>query len=149
MKASTALYGVDTKRPKVEEIAVMSAILSFNSGAASRLDVRKAADIPGGELTLKGCSTKDKRILHSIRKSKLKEKQSRKKIREAKLATNQGKGQTSYASWKFNEVDPLDYVVSSSDDEDYYPLARVLVDDESEDCGDSPLANFIQKRQQK
>lgn len=128
----------------------MSAILAFNSGAASRLDVMKAADIPGREFTLEGCATKDKmRISHSIRKLKSKEKQPRKKIREARLAANQGKRETSYASAKFNDVDPLDYIVLPSDEEDDDPLARLLVDDESEDSDDAPLANFIQRRQQK
>ena len=34
------------KGPQVVKIAVMSAILYFNSGAASRQDVLKAANIP-------------------------------------------------------------------------------------------------------
>lgn len=48
-----------------------------------------------------------------------------------------------------NEVDPLDYVVSSDDDDDDYPLARLLADDVSDDSVDAPLAQFISKRQQK
>ncbi|CAB4002415.1 Hypothetical predicted protein [Paramuricea clavata] len=36
------------KGPRVIEIAAMSAVLAFNCGAASRQDVMKAANIPGG-----------------------------------------------------------------------------------------------------
>ena len=43
------------------KIAVMSAILYFNSGAASRQDVMKEANIPGGEFTFEGCLAKDKK----------------------------------------------------------------------------------------
>ena len=51
---------------------------------------------------------------HSVKKTKSKEKERRREIREAKLAANQEKGETSYASGKFNDVDPLDYIMSSS-----------------------------------
>lgn len=87
------------KGPQVVETAVMSAILYFNSGAASRQDVMKAANIPGGEFTLEGCTKKDeKRMSHSVRKTKSKEKERRRKIRQAKLAANQEKeGEPSYA----------------------------------------------------
>ena len=43
------------KGPQVVEIAAMSAVLAFNCGTASRQDVMKAANIPGGEFTLEGC----------------------------------------------------------------------------------------------
>ena len=82
----------------------------------------KAANIPGGEFTLEGCKTKDAtRMRHSVKNTKLNEKE-RRKIREAKLAANQEKGEPLYASGNFNNVDPLDYVMSSSSDEDDYPL---------------------------
>ena len=120
----------------------MSAVLAFNCGAASRQDVMKAANIPGGDFTLEGCKKKDAtRMRHSV-KTKSKEKE-RRKIREAKLAANQEKGETSYASGKFNDVDPLDYITSSSDEEDDYPLPRLLVDNDSEDSDDAPLAHYI------
>ena len=126
----------------------MSAVLAFNCGAGSRQDVMKAANIPGGEFTLEGCKKKDAtRMRHSVKKAKLKKKERRRKIREAKLAANQEKGESSYASGKFNNVDPLDYATSSSDDEDDYPLARLLADNDSEDSDDAPLAHFISKRQ--
>ena len=63
------------KGAHVVETAVMSAVLSFYSGAASRMDVMKAANIPGGEFTLEGCTAKDeKRMSHSMIKTKTKEK---------------------------------------------------------------------------
>jgi hypothetical protein len=138
------------KGAHVVETAVMSAILSFNAGAASRQDVMKVANIPGGAFTLEGCTAKDeKRMSHSVRKTKTKEKERRRKIRQAKLAANQG--ETSYASGMFNEVDPLDIDASSSDDDDDddYPLARLLDSNESEDSDDAPLAEIISRNQQK
>ena len=67
----------------------------------------------------------------------------RRKIREAKLAVNQEKGETSsYASGKFNEADPLNLLESSSDEDDY-PLARLLVDNDSEDNDNYPLATLL------
>jgi hypothetical protein len=118
----------------------VSAVLAFNCGAAS--------NIPGGEFTLEGCKKKDAtRMRHSVKKAKLEKKERRRKIREAKLAANQEKGESSYASGKFNDVDPLDYATSSSDDEDDYPLARLLANNDFEDSDDAPLAHFISKRQ--
>ena len=67
----------------------------------------------------------------------------RRKIRGAKQQTNQEKGEPSYPSGKFNEVDPLNFMVSSFDDEDEYPLARLLVDNDSEDSDDAPLAHYV------
>ena len=64
------------KGPQVIEIAAMSAVLAFNCGAASRQDVMKAANIPGGEFTLEGCKKKDAtRMRHSVKKAKLKKKE--------------------------------------------------------------------------
>ncbi|CAB3995831.1 Hypothetical predicted protein [Paramuricea clavata] len=51
-----------------------------------------------------------------------------------------------------NDVDPLGYVASSSDDDsidDDYPLSRLLADGVSDDSDDAPLAQLISKRQQK
>ena len=53
------------KGPQVVKIAVMSAILYFNSGAASRQDVMEAANIPSGEFTFEGCLAKDKKRMSS------------------------------------------------------------------------------------
>jgi hypothetical protein len=62
------------------------------------------------------------------------------------LVANQEKGEPSYASGKFNDADPLNYVMSSSSsDEDDYPLARLLADSDSEDSDDAPLAHYINK----
>lgn len=77
---------------------------------------------------------------HSQKKAKAKGKERRKKIREAKLTANQGKDDPSYASGKLNDIDPLNYLTSSSDDEN--PLARLLVDSDLEDSDDAPLAKL-------
>lgn len=82
---------------------------------------------------------------HSIKKANSNEKVRRRKIREAKLAANQEKGESSYASGKFNDVDPLDFVTSSSDDA--LPLARLLGNIDSEDSDDAPLAHHTSKGQ--
>ena len=106
----------------------MSAVLAFNCGAASRQDVMKAVNIPGGEFTFEGCKKKDaKRMRHSAKKAKSKEKERRRKIREAKLAVNQEKGETSsYASGKFNEADPLNFMESSSDEQSLSKVVGTL-----------------------
>ena len=96
---------------------------------------------------MKGCKKKDEtRIRHSVKKAKTKEKGRRRKIREAKLAANQEKGEPSYASGKFNDVDPLGYDLSSSDDENDFRLARLLAYNESDDSDDVLLAHCIRKR---
>ena len=122
----------------------MSAVLAFNCGAASRQDVMKAANIPGGEFTFEGCKKKDAiRMRHSAKKAKSKEKERRRKTSEVRLAVNQEKGETSsYASGKFNEADPLNFMESSSDEDDY-PLTRHLVDNDSEDNDDYLLATLL------
>jgi hypothetical protein len=141
----------------VVEIAVMSAVMSFNAGAATRQDVMKAANIPGGQFTFEGCSAKDStRMADSVRRAAVKEKERRRKRRQAKLAANEG--ECSYASGMFNDVDPLDFDSSSSssdddedefDDEDDYPLARFAHNDESDDSDDAPLAQFASRKQEK
>jgi hypothetical protein len=138
------------KGPQVVKIAVMSAILYFNSGAASRQDVMEAANIPGGEFTFEGCLAKDKkRMSSSVTSAQMKEKERRRKRRQAKLAANQG--ESSYASGKFNEVDPLDFEASSSssDDEDNYPLAWLVHNNDSDDSDDAPLAQLVSGSQGK
>ena len=109
----------------------------------------KAANIPGGEFTLEACTVKDveNRLSHSIRKTKTKQNERRRKRRQAKLATNQG--ETSYASGMFNEVDPFDALSSDDDDGGDYTLARRLANNESEDSDDAPLAVLISSKQQK
>ena len=106
----------------------MSAVLAFNCGAASRQDVMKAVNISGGEFTFEGCKKKDaKRMRHSAKKAKSKDKERRRKIREAKLAVNQEKGETSsYASGKFNEADPLNFMESSSDEQSLSKVVGTL-----------------------
>ena len=125
----------------------MSAVMSFNAGAATRQDVMKAAYIPGGQFTFEGCSAKDNtRMVDSLRQAAAKEKKRRTKRRQAKLASNEG--ECSYASGMFNDVDPFDFDPSSSlsdddddfDHEDDYSLARFALNDESDDSDDVPLA---------
>ena len=133
------------KGPLAIETAVMSAILAFNSGTGSRQAVMNAANIPGGEFTLAGCAKKDQnRMPHSVRKAQAKEKERRRKIRQAKLSVTQEKEGKSYARGMFNEVDPLACV--ECDDDDDYPLARLFDYDESEDSDDAPLAQSIAKK---
>lgn len=51
-----------------------------------------AANMPGGEFTLKGCMKNDKIMLRlSEKNAKAKGRERRRKISEAKLAANQGK----------------------------------------------------------
>jgi hypothetical protein len=138
------------KGPQVVKIAVMSAILYFNSGAASRQDDMEPANIPSGEFTFEGCLAKDKkRMSSSVTSAQMKEKERRRKRRQAKLAANQG--ESSYASIKFNEVDPLDFEASSSssDDEDNYPLAWLVHNNDSDDSDDAPLAQLVSGSQGK
>ena len=108
-------------------MAVMSAILQFNSGASSRHAVMNAASIPAGKFTNQGSARKSQsRITSSAKKASTKEKERRRKIRQAKLAarTEEAEGERSYSSGKFNEIDPLGQTYSS--DEDGYLLARLL-----------------------
>ena len=134
----------------------MTAVMSFNAGAATRQDVMKAANIPGGQFTFERCSAKDNtRMADSVRQAATKEKERRRKRRQAKLAANE----CSYASGMFNDVDPLDFDPSSDDDddddeddfddEDDYPLARFTHNDESDDSDDTPLAQFASRKQEK
>ncbi|CAB3980863.1 Hypothetical predicted protein [Paramuricea clavata] len=63
------------KGPKVVEMAVMSAITHFNSGASSSHDVMRAASIPPAEFTSEGNAKKDKsRISRSIQKASMRKK---------------------------------------------------------------------------
>ena len=58
------------KGPKSVEMAAMSAVLQFNSGASSRHQVMEAAGIPAGVFTSQGSAKKDKtRIFHSAKKA--------------------------------------------------------------------------------
>ena len=135
----------------------MSAVMSFNVGAATRQDVMKAAKVPGGQFTFEGCSAKDStRMADSVRRASVKEKERRRKRRQGKLAANEG--EYSYASGMFNDVDPLDFDPSSSssssdddedefDDEDDYPLARFAHNDEPDDSDDASLAQFASRKQ--
>ena len=103
------------KGAHVVEIAVMTAVMSFNAGASTRQDVMKAANIPGGQFTFERCSAKDNtRMADSVRQAAAKEKERRRKRRQAKLAANE----CSYASGMFNDVDPLDFDPSSDDDDE-------------------------------
>ena len=139
------------KVPKSVEMAVMSAILHFNSGASSRHDVMREAGIPAGEFTSEGSAKKDKsRISRSIKKASMREKERRRKIRKAKLAAKEQieEGEPSYSSGKYNEADPLCQADYSSDD-DNIPLARLLPDADSDTDSDSsdnaPLAQLLLK----
>ena len=74
-----------------------------------------------------------------------KEKERRRKIRQAKLAarTGEAEGECSYSSGKFNEVDPLGQAYSS--EEDGYPVARLLPESDSDSfdtSDDVPLAQL-------
>ena len=63
---------------KSVEMAAMSAIMHFNSGASSKHDVMRAANIPPGEFTGEGSAKKDKsRITRSIREESVKQKETR------------------------------------------------------------------------
>lgn len=135
---------------KSVEMAAMSAIMHFNSGASSRHDVMRAANIPPGEFTGEGSAKKDKsRITRSIRKESVKQKERRRKIREAKLAAQQQneEGEPSYSSGKYNEADPLGQAHCSSD-EDNIPLAQLLAEtdsDTSDSSDNAPLAQLLMK----
>ena len=122
----------------------MSPVMSFNAGAATKQDVMKAANIPGGQFTFEWRSAKDNtRMVDSVRQAAAKVRERRRKRRQAKLAAN--KEECSYDSGMFSDVDPLDFHPSSSsssssqdheddfDDEDDYPLARFAHNDESDD----------------
>ena len=132
----------------------MSAVMSFNAGAATRQDVMKAANIPGGQFTFEVCSAKDNtRMVDSVRQAAAKEKERRRKRRQAKLAANEG--ECSYTSGMFNDVDPLDFGPSSSssdddgfDHEDDYPLARFALNDKSDESDGVPLAQFAIRMQE-
>jgi hypothetical protein len=133
------------KGPKSVEMAVMSAVMQFNSGASSRHKVMKAACIPAGGFTSQGSAKKDKaRISRSVRNASNQDKERRRKIREAKLAAKDLEGEPSYSSGRFNELDPLGQVDTSSSDEYDYPLARLLDHSDSSDDSDNvPLAQLL------
>jgi hypothetical protein len=126
-------------------MAVMSAVMQFNSGASSRHKVMKAACIPAGGFTSQGSAKKDKaRISRSVRNASNQDKERRRKIREAKLAAKDLEGEPSYSSGRFNELDPLGQVDTSSSDEYDYPLARLLDHSDSSDDSDNvPLAQLL------
>ena len=63
----------------------MSAVMSFNAGAATRQDVMQAANIPGGQFTFEGCYAKDNTwIVDSLRQVAAKEKKRRRKRRQSR-----------------------------------------------------------------
>ena len=133
--------------------------MQINSGASSRQEVMKADNIPAGVFTSEGSARKDKaRISKSVDKAKTKEKERRKKIRQAKLeAITRKEGECSYNSAKFNEIDPLGQMESSSnssddDDDDNFPLARLLhhsTSETSDRSDDISLAQLCKKQQWK
>lgn len=126
----------------------MSALMYFNRGASSRHEVMNAANILGGQFTGKGSMQKDKmRMARSVRKTQEKEKERRRKIRQAKLAAKllEKEGEPSYRSGKFNEIDPLLGCESSDVSGDHAPLAQLLGDaqcESSDDNDDTPLARL-------
>lgn len=110
----------------------------------------RATGIPPGEFTSKGSTKKDQsRISRSIQKASMREKERRRKIRQANLAAQQQneEGEPSYSSGKYNEADPLGQVDLSSDD-DNIPLARFLPEadsDTSDSSDNAPLAQLLLK----
>ena len=136
------------KGPKAIEMAVMSAVMQFNSGGSSRHEVMKAANIPAGVFTSEGSARKDKtRISKSLNKAKMKEKETRRKIRQAKLeAITRKEGECSYSGGRFNEMDPLGQMDSS----DNFPLARLLhhsTSETSDSSDDISLGQLCKKKQ--
>ena len=75
------------KGPKAIEMAVMSAILQFNSGASSRHAVMNAASIPVGKFTNQGSARTDQsRLTSSAKKAATKEKKEKKKDKAGKIS---------------------------------------------------------------
>ena len=63
------------KGPQAVKIAAMSAVLALNCVVASKQDVTKAANIPGGEFTMDGCKNKEAtRMKHSVKEGQVKRK---------------------------------------------------------------------------
>ncbi|CAB4005543.1 Hypothetical predicted protein [Paramuricea clavata] len=109
------------KGPRFIEIAAMSAVLAFNCGAASRQDVMKAANIPGGEFTLEGCK-------------KMKCDKDEALCKEGKVE-EKGKKEENQRSQACSK--PIERLLADNDSED----------SDSEESDDAPLAHFISKRQ--
>ena len=82
------------KGPKAIQMAVMSAVMQFNSGASSRHEVMKAANIHAGVFTSEGSAKKDKtRISKSLNKAKIEEKErSEKKGKASQIRGHYKKG---------------------------------------------------------